>query len=159
MYSHTGTQRKTLNRVSTVCQEQKKKNSQKGKDSREKGNRWTLSCHAEEFICVFYLVEGEAVAQLLQQRRWLPQHLQGEFEWHWFCFGCEMDRESGDVLQKKIWSSLDCCGISQWWAPACPWRGPGRFHDFCSWWQMVLEIAGYSVQSEISHDQCFHSVL
>lgn len=24
MYSHTGTQRKTLNRVSTVCQEQKK---------------------------------------------------------------------------------------------------------------------------------------
>ncbi|XP_077035303.1 uncharacterized protein LOC143694170 isoform X3 [Agelaius phoeniceus] len=37
-----GTQRKTLNRVSTVCQElkkKKKKNSRKGKDSREKGNR------------------------------------------------------------------------------------------------------------------------
>lgn len=123
MYSHTGTQRHWTEWAQ--CAKNRTKNSQKGKDSREKGNRWTLSCHAEEFICVFYLVEGEAVGQLLQQRRWLPQRLQGEFEWRWFCFGCGMDRESGDVLQRKIWSSLDCCGISQWWAPAClprKWR-------------------------------------
>lgn len=145
MYSHTGTQRKTLNRVSTVCQEQKKKkeNSRKGKDSREKGNRWTLSCHAEEFICVFYLVEGEAAAQLLQQRRWLPQRLQGAFEWRWFCFGCERDRESGDGLRKKTWSSLGCCGISQWWAPACL---PGK------WRSTTLAFIKNKQFHSLSHD-------
>lgn len=36
MYSHTGTQRKTLNRVSTVCQEQKKKIAKKGRTAGKK---------------------------------------------------------------------------------------------------------------------------
>lgn len=41
MYSHTGTQRKTLNRVSRVCQEQKQTEKKKAKRGRTAGKKAT----------------------------------------------------------------------------------------------------------------------
>lgn len=109
------TQTKGQNRVSRGCQ---KTESKQGKTAGEKGNRWTLSCHAEEFICVFYLVECGVGAQQLQLRLWPPLHLPGGSGRHWFCFDCETVHEIGDGLQMMILSYQDYCGISQWWEPA-----------------------------------------
>lgn len=110
------TDKRTENRVSRGCQ---KTESKQGRTAGEKGNRWTLSCHAEEFICVFYLVECGVVARRLRPRLWQPLRLPGGFEWHWFCFDCETVREIGDGLRMTILSYQDYCGISQWWELAC----------------------------------------
>lgn len=110
------TDKRTENRVSRGCQ---KTESKQGKTAGERGNRWTLSCHAEEFICVFYLVECGVVARRLRPQLWQPLHLPGGFEWHWFCFDCVMVHEIGDGLLMMILSYQDYCGISQWWELAC----------------------------------------
>lgn len=150
------TDKRTENRVSRGCQ---KTESRQGKTAGEKGNGWTLSCHAEEFICVFYLVECGVVAQRLQLRLWPPLHLPGGSGRHWFCFDCEMVREIGDGLQMMILSSQDYCGTSQWWEPACPWMGQGRYRGFCFWSQRALGTAGCFDWSETCHGQCSQFVL